>query len=116
MSKETQAFDAVIKNIKLSINTFAPARIVNYYPGVKAEADIEILFKYQVDSYGNTARYAMVNRVPVMNEVKTTLQPNDMVFVAFAQRALDNLQEVPFDPGFRSMFAIKDAVVIGSWG
>jgi hypothetical protein len=113
---ETNAFDAVIKNVKMSINTFAPARIIKYYPGAKAEADIEILFKYQIDKEGNTTRYPMISGVPVLNEVKTGLTPGDMVFVAFAQRALDNLQDVPFDPGFMHMFSIKDAVVIGSWG
>lgn len=116
MGVESRAFDAVIKNIKISMNTFAPARIVKYYPGVKAEADIEILFKYQIDKEGNTTKYPMITGVPVLNEVKTTLEPGDVVFVAFAQRALDNLQTVPFDPGFAHMFAIKDAVVIGSWG
>lgn len=116
MGADTKAFDAMIKHIKMSINTFAPARIVKYYPGEKAEADIEILFKYQVDGAGNTARYPMINRVPVMNEVRKDLKPGQEVFVAFAQRALDNMQNVPFDPGFQRMFSISDAVVIGTWG
>lgn len=46
-------------------------------------------------------------------EYKPFLKKDDVVFVAFAERALDNLQNKPFNPEYRRMFDVVDAVVLG---
>jgi hypothetical protein len=149
MSKETQAIDTLIKHIKLSIHTFAPARVVSFNES-KQEADIEVLFM-AVDKYGGTSKYPLIPAVPVLGmrykikqaypatvtgltdedgsvngsaatikpkqEVVYTphLLPGDIVFVAFSERAIDNLQAKPFDPGYRRMFDMRDAVIVGGF-
>jgi hypothetical protein len=113
MGKDTKFFDGFANYIKLSIHTFAPARIVAYYEDTK-EADIEILFM-SADTNGNLAKYPMIPKVPVLRHVGL-LSSNDVVFVAIAERALDNLQNTPFDPDSVRMHDLRDAVVIGAWG
>ncbi|MGM0806529.1 MAG: hypothetical protein ACQET8_17445 [Bacillota bacterium] len=49
-------------------------------------------------------------------ELIPSLKKGDIVFVAFAQRALDNLQSKPFDPGTIRKHDIRDAVVLGVHG
>lgn len=148
MGNETRAIDTVIKHIKFSIHTFAPARVVSFDEN-KQEADIELLFM-AVDSQGRTSKHPLIPAVPVLgmrykvssytasitglydedgavNGSRATIQPtqtivhtpflekDDIVFVAFSERAIDNLQGRPFDPGFRRMFDTRDAVVIGGY-
>jgi hypothetical protein len=112
MGKETRFFDAFEKRIKLSIHTFAPGRVVRYYSTTK-EADIELLFM-SADKNGVLAKYPLIQKAPVLKHVGV-LSENDVVFVAFSERALDNLQNKPFDPGTRRMHDVRDAVVIGAW-
>lgn len=121
MSTETNFYDGVIKGIKLSTNTFAPAKVIKFHED-SMEADIEILFLTRRKD-GSFFQYPLVERAPVLGmryktpteEIMFTpsLKKDDLVFVAFAQRALDNLQSKPFDPGTRRTHAIKDAVVLG---
>lgn len=47
---------------------------------------------------------------------KPFLKPDDVVWVSFAERALDNLQKKPFNPEFRRMFDVRDAVITGIFG
>lgn len=110
MANDTRFIDALSKRIRLSVHTFAPARVVRYYSGSK-EADIELLFM-SVDKSGATEKYPLVERAPVLKHVGA-LSANQVVFVAFAERALDNLQSRPFDPDAHRMHDVRDAVVLG---
>lgn len=165
MAKETRFFDGFARHIKLSIHTFAPARIISY-DKVKQEATVELLFK-SVDQEGNAESYPPIEGVPVLGmrydltqsieveidnltveqyvvyadggftsggtEIKDvdgengrirfkqplnltpSFKPNDIVFVAFAERALDNLQNKPFDPDSHRTHSLVDAVIIGGY-
>lgn len=148
MSTTTQGVRAIMHNIKMSIHTFAPAKVLSF-DEAKQEANIELLFM-QVDRTGRTSKYPMIVGVPVLGmrykvdeypatitgltkdgavdgsaanitpkrEIvyKPFLKPGDVVFVAFAERALDNLQKKPFNPEFHRMFDVQDAVIIGGFG
>lgn len=110
MANDTKFIDALSRRIQLSVHTFAPARVVRYYPETK-EADIELLFMVS-DKSGATERYPLIERAPVLKHVGA-LSLNNVVFVAFAERALDNLQSRPFDPDSHRMHDVRDAVVLG---
>lgn len=148
MGTDTRAIDTIIKHIKFSIHTFAPARVVAFDES-KQEADIELLFM-AVGFNGQTSKHPLIPAVPVLgmrykvseykanitglydedgtvNGSNATVRPtqtivhtpflekDDIVFVAFSERAIDNLQGRPFDPGYRRMFDMRDAVVIGGY-
>jgi len=110
MSKHARFFDELKRSVRLGIHTTAPARVVSYNAG-KKEADIELLFM-TVYKDGSTERYPLIEGAPCLKHVGT-LSKNDIVFVAFAERALDNLQTKPFDPDASRMHDIRDAVVLG---
>lgn len=110
MSNDTRFIDALAQRIRLSVHTFAPARVVRYHAGTK-EADIELLF-LTVNKDGASEKYPLIERAPVLKHVGT-LNTNDVVFVAFAERALDNIQARPFDPDSHRMHDVRDAVVLG---
>lgn len=129
MSSETKFVDSLIKRVQLSIHTMAPARVINFYESTQ-EADIEVLFM-SADKGGNVAKYPLIPRVPVLGmrfktkagstlsdelEYIPFLKKNDVVFVGFAERAMDNLQKVPFDPQFRRTHDLRDAVILGMFG
>jgi hypothetical protein len=44
------------------------------------------------------------------------LKAGDVVFCGVSERAIDNLQKVPFDPKFSRTHDPRDIVVIGIWG
>lgn len=149
MAKETRFFDAFGRQLKLSIHTFAPARVITF-DKAKQEATIELLFK-SVDQEGNAESYPPLEKVPVIGmryEVSEATdvtieglkadavdvngndgtfktrepivmtpfyKPDDIVFVAFAERALDNLQNRPFDPDSYRTHSLVDAVIIGGY-
>lgn len=149
MSESTKLFDGFARHIKLSVHTFAPARIISYN-NAKQEATVELLFK-SVDQEGNAESYPPIEGVPVLGmryaveqltdvtinglkadavdvdgtsgTIKTReplvltpfYKPNDVVFVAFAERALDNLQSKPFDPDSHRTHSLVDAVIIGGY-
>lgn len=110
MANHTKFIDALVQRIRLSVHTFAPARVVRYHGGTK-EADIELLFMVS-DKSGAVERYPLIERAPVLKHVGA-LNADDIVFVAFAERALDNLQAQPFDPDSHRMHNVRDAVVLG---
>lgn len=140
MSKETNFFDLFERRIKLAIHTSGPARVLAF-DEEKREADIELLFM-TANSNGGLSKYPMIPSVPVMGmryKVKTeyqahidgtssTIQPleeieyvpflkkGDVVFVVFAERALDNLQNTPFDPDSMRTHDVRDAWIVGVWG
>lgn len=111
MANDTRFIDALSQRIRLSIHTFAPARVVRYHAGTK-EADIELLFM-TVDKSGASERYPLIERAPVLKHVGA-LSANQVVFVAFAERALDNMQAQPFAPDSHRMHDVRDAVVLGA--
>jgi hypothetical protein len=112
MALEDRFANILMRNIKLSLHTFVPARVVKYYSSTK-EADLEILFK-QVVKGGSTHNYPMIQKAPVLKHVGA-LAVNDVVFCGVSERALDNLQRVPFNPEFSRTHDLRDCVVIGVW-
>ncbi|WP_416730310.1 hypothetical protein [Fictibacillus sp. JL2B1089] len=112
MSADTNFADSMIRNIKISLHTFVPARVVKYYSSTK-EADLEILFT-QVIKGGRSVKYPMILKAPVLKHVGI-VEPDDVVFCGVSERALDNLQKIPSDPPFRRTHDIRDCVVIGIW-
>lgn len=110
MSKHATFFDQLKRSVRLAVHTTAPARVVRYDASAK-EADIELLFM-TVYKDGSTERYPLIEGAPVLKHVGA-LAKGDVVFVAFSERALDNLQKEPFDPDASRMHDIRDAVVLG---
>lgn len=139
MAKDTKFLDAFARQIKLSIHTMAPAKVVKYDEN-KQRADIQLLFM-TVYKDGTKEPYRLLEDVPVMfqrfkinkgqpftaiiNGVLKTVQveqdlvytpflrAGDIVWVGFAERALDNLTNRPFDPEFHRTHSVQDAVVLG---
>ncbi|KZE66995.1 hypothetical protein AWM68_19840 [Fictibacillus phosphorivorans] len=112
MSSNTKFVDSMIRNIKMSLHTFVPARVVKYYSSTK-EADIEVLFT-QVVKGDTPVKYPMILKVPVLKHVGA-LVANDVVFCGVSERSIDNLQKVPFDPTLSRTHDIRDCVIIGIW-
>lgn len=110
MSKHATFFDQLKRSVRLAIHTTAPARVVSYDAAAK-QADIELLFM-TVYKDGTTERYPLIEGAPVLKHVGA-LSEDDIVFVAFSERALDNLQKEPFDPDASRMHDIRDAVILG---
>lgn len=139
MAKDTKFLDAFARQIKLSIHTIAPAKVVKYDEN-KQKADIQLLFM-TVYSDGTKEPYKLLEGVPVMfqrfklnkgqsftaviNGVSQTVQieqdlvyapflrAGDIVVVGFAERALDNLANRPFDPEYHRTHSVQDAIVLG---
>jgi hypothetical protein len=139
MAKDTKFLDAFARQIKLSIHTFAPAKVVRFHEN-ECKADIQLLFM-TVYKDGTKEPYGLLEDVPVLfqrfklnkgqsftatiNGVTQTVQveqdlvytpflrPGDIVMVGFAERALDNLTDRPFDPEFHRTHSVQDAVVLG---
>lgn len=139
MANDTKFLDAFARQIKLSIHTMAPAKVVKYNEN-KQRADIQLLFM-TVYADGTKEPYRLLEDVPVMfqrfklnkgqsftaiiNGVSQTVQveqdlvytpflrAGDIVWVGFAERALDNLTNKPFDPEFHRTHSVQDAVVLG---
>jgi hypothetical protein len=139
MAKDTKFLDAFARQIKLSIHTIAPAKVVRFKENER-KADIQLLFM-TVYADGTKEPYGMIEDVPVLyqrfklnqgqsftatiNGVTQTVQveqdlvytpflrPGDIVMVGFAERALDNLTDRPFDPEFHRTHSVQDAVVLG---
>lgn len=139
MAKDTTFLDAFAQQIKLSIHTIAPAKVVKYDEN-KQKADIQLLFM-TVYKDGTKEPYRLLEDVPVMfqrfklnkgqsftaviNGVSKTVQieqdlvyapflrAGDIVVVGFAERALDNLTNRPFDPEYHRTHSVQDAIVLG---
>lgn len=122
MGADTKFFDQLIKNIKLSIHTMAPARVLSFNESNKT-ADIELLF-LSSNSNGELTRYAPIDNVPIIGmrykvngaveEYIPYLKKDDVVYVGFAERAMDNLDGPKvFDPDFRRTHSTRDAVILG---
>jgi hypothetical protein len=121
MSKETTFTDNLIRSIKLSINTLAPAKIVKFNEAERT-ASIEVLFMTK-NKDGTLDKLPMIENVPVVGQkfkedgsVKVYtpyLEPNDIVFVGFCQRSLDNLGPNHFDPGMKRTHDMAYAIVLG---
>ncbi|QXJ39596.1 hypothetical protein BV455_02962 [Parageobacillus caldoxylosilyticus] len=139
MAKDTKFLDAFARQIKLSIHTIAPAKVVRFHEN-ECKADIQLLFM-TVYKDGTKEPYGLLEDVPVMfqrfklnkgqsfsakiNGVTQTVQveqdlvytpflrPGDIVVIGFAERALDNLTNRPFDPEFHRTHSVQDAIVLG---
>ena len=139
MAKDTKFLDAFARQIKLSIHTIAPAKVVRFKENER-KADIQLLFM-TVYADGTKEPYGMIEDIPVLyqrfklnqgksftakiNGVTQTIQveqdlvftpflrAGDIVLVGFAERALDNLTNKPFDPEFHRKHDVQDAVILG---
>jgi len=139
MAKDTKFLDAFARQIKLSIHTIAPAKVVRFKEN-KRKADIQLLFM-TVYADGTKEPYGMIEDVPVLyqrfklnrgeyfpakingetNMIQVEqdlvftpfLRAGDIVLVGFAERALDNLTNKPFDPEFHRTHDVQDAVILG---
>ena len=139
MAKDTKFLDAFAHQIKMSIHTFAPAKVVRFHEN-ECKADIQLLFM-TVYKDGTKEAYGLLEDVPVLfqrfkinkgqpfsikiNGVTQTaqieqdlvytpfLRPGDIVMVGFAERALDNLTNRPFDPEYHRTHSVQDAIVLG---
>jgi hypothetical protein len=111
MANDTNFIDSLLHRVKMSLHTFVPCRVVQYYPTTK-EADLEVLF-LQVTRRGSY-KYPMILKAPVLRHVGV-LEAGDVVFCGVSERALDNLQNVPADPKFSRTHDLRDCVVIGVW-
>lgn len=127
MSAETNYTDMILHLTKLTLHTYAPAKVLEFYESEQA-ADIELLFM-SADRAGSLMKYPIILRAPVQGmryKIKDPtlapdkeldfvpfLKPGDIVTVAFAERAIDNLQKIPFNPEFRRTHNIKDAIITG---
>lgn len=111
MPSHTNFFDLLERRIKLSIHTFAPARVVSY-DATKHTADVELLF-LTCDMEGYLDNYPLIQEAIVLKHVGD-LKKDEVVFVSFAERSLDNLNgPKPFDPEYSRTHDIKDAVIVG---
>ena len=122
MAYNDKFYSSLIRKIKLSIHTIAPARVLSFNES-KRSADIELLF-LSLSKDGTFKKQAPIEDVPVLgmrykvdgniNDYIPHLKVDDVVFVGFAERALDNLEGPKvFDPEFRHMHSKKDAVILG---
>jgi hypothetical protein len=139
MAKGTKFLDTFARQIKLSIHTIAPAKVIRFKENER-KADIQLLFM-TVYAEGTKEPYGMIEDVPVLyqrfklnqgqsftatiNGVTQTVQveqdlvytpflrAGDIVLVGFAERALDNLTNKPFDPEFHRTHDVQDAIVLG---
>lgn len=122
MARDTQFVDALVRKIKLSIHTIAPARVLSYNES-KHTADVELLF-LSSNKDGTLKKQAPIEDVPVLgmrykvngavDDYIPYLQKDDVVFVGFAERALDNMNgPKTFDPAYRRTHSKNDAVVLG---
>lgn len=112
MSAETKFVDYLTKNIKMQIHTNVPARVISFDASTKPpEADVEVLFKTK-DNAGKLSNYPLIQSAPVLKHVGD-LKKGDVVYLSIAERAMDDLQKVPFDPDMQRMFNLNDAVIVG---
>lgn len=110
MSDSSKAFDNFAHYIKLQVHTNQPARVIQYYPNTRPpSADIEYLFMSK-DKDGTLSKQAMVESIPIARHVGELIK-GDVVWVSIAERAMDDLQRVPFDPGMRRMFNPNDGLI-----
>jgi len=94
-----QVFNEHLNNL----HTAMPCTVVRYYVA-EDKADLQPQFK-RVKG-GETQDYPMINKAPLLSHVPRPLEPGDIVFVVFAERALDFVGTRRHD--------LTDAVIIGS--
>ena len=110
----------IIQEELMNVNTAMPCRVVSFSDG---KASVQPLFMKKVKGESPKKR-PLIQNVPTLKQrfkvdgVTQTYEPvyevGDVVFVAFAQRALDKLsggQE--FYPGYSRKHSIHDAVILG---
>ncbi|PAE96783.1 Gp138 family membrane-puncturing spike protein [Shouchella clausii] len=112
--QDAKFFERFASTICLGIHTTAPARVLSY-DADKGTADIKLLFKRK-GTDGKTKEYSPILSAPVMKHCDPDIKTGSLVFVSFAERALDNLvNNQTFDPDSNRMHSINDAVVMGVW-
>ncbi|PFR93527.1 hypothetical protein [Priestia megaterium] len=106
MANDTKFFEALIQKIKKSIHVTVPAKVTAVHG---ATADIKPLFK------DNGEEHTLVLDAHILEHVEyqAPLAVGDIVYVSFADYALDYLSSEPFDPQFSRMHSMNDAVIVG---
>ncbi|MEB2275861.1 hypothetical protein LAV82_17765 [Bacillus sp. ILBB4] len=106
MANDTNFFLNFAQAIKANIHVAAPARVTDVHGST---ADIKPLFKE------NGEEHALVLDAYILEHVEYNrpIAVGDMVYVSFADYALDYLGSEPFDPQFSRMHSMNDAVIVG---
>lgn len=111
MSKSTNFFDALIRNINLNLYVSAPAKVISYNSGAHT-ANVEPLY-LSVDGEDNVDEWPLIEDALVLKHVGY-LNPGDVVLLLFADRALDNLNGTEkFDPDSSRAHDLTDAFIVG---
>lgn len=111
MSKQTNFFDVLIRNIKLSLYVSAPAKVIKYNSEAHM-ACVQPLF-LTVDSDDNVDDWPLIEDAPVLKHVGD-LVSGDVVLLLFADRAIDNMNGAGMiDPDSTRIHDLTDAFVIG---
>ncbi|KQU22372.1 hypothetical protein ASG61_22985 [Bacillus sp. Leaf75] len=106
MADDINFFVNFAQAIKAKIYVAAPARVTAVHGST---ADIKPLFKE------NGEEHALVLDAHILEHVEYNrpIAVGDIVYVSFADCALDYLGADPFDPQFSRMHSMNDAVIVG---
>jgi len=124
MAYADKVFENIFNEHLNNLHTAMPCTVITYYPDT-FEADLQPVFRRKKD--GKTQSYPMINKAPVSRRVVLSpfrtgkclgclepveipehhepLEEGELVFVVFAERALDHVGTRRHD--------LTDAVVIG---
>ncbi|NMH83262.1 hypothetical protein [Heyndrickxia coagulans] len=112
MSQMSKFFNQFKRETLLSINTLAPAKVLEYNASTK-RADLQPLFLL-ADSDGNTYKQSKIENAPVLNHCQGDVRAGALVFYICAQRSLANLNGTNYvNPDSSTLFSDNDAVVVG---
>lgn len=103
MARDTTFFENLKEHIGAHIWVCAPAQVVAVHGKT---ADIKPLFKEDDEEH------AVVLDARILKHVGTVAK-GDIVHVNFTDRALDYLNNKPFDPQLTRRHSMNDAVIVG---
>lgn len=110
MASDNKFYSMLMREIGLHLYVAAPARVIKVHSD--HTADIKPLFKTR-DEDDHVQEHSPVMGAPILKHVGT-VNTGDVVWVNFADRALDHMQgNKTFEPGFNRLHSINDAVIVG---
>lgn len=101
MSAPDKLFKQLFNEHLNNLHTSMPCTVIKYYPDENA-ADVRPNFQRSIG--GNVQEYPIIQKAPVLKHIDE-LQEGDVVFVSFAERALDYVGHRRHD--------LSDAVIVG---
>lgn len=112
MSEMSKSLSSFQNEILLTINTLAPARVLNY-DRYTHRADLQPLF-LTADTNGSVYKQSPINGAPVLKHCQGDIRAGCLVFYMCAQRSLAELNGTNFiDPDSHVFFSDNDAIVVG---